>query len=179
MKIGVQFMGLDADQRETVELLVSRVVEGMAPPSLETLPRGASDVQVRNALARIPLAHRIGLAKRAHSRERQFLRMDADPQVLEALARNPNITMPEIIALARLQQLLPSTLEILAEDPRWKHSDEVTILLATHPRATFQTVDKLIAKCNDLLLQRIIHQPGLNPAVRENVMRRLVRTRRG
>jgi hypothetical protein len=177
-KLGVQFPALQAAQRETLESLISRVVEGMAPPSLQELQEGASEAEIRSALARIPLAHRVSLARRAHSKEREILRNDADPAVLEGLARNPNITLPEIIILTRMQNLLPSTVEIIAKDQRWSRSDELKIQVATHPRASFEVVDKLISGISDVLLQRVIHRPGLNPAVREKVMRRLTRTRR-
>jgi hypothetical protein len=177
-RLGVQFPALQASQRETLEALVSRVVEGMAPPSLQELQDGASDAEIRSALAKIPLAHRVSLARRGHSKEREILRNDADPQVLEGLARNPNITLPEMITLTRMQSLLPSTMEIIAKDQRWSRSDELKIQIATHPRASFEVVDKLISSISDLLLQRVIHRPGLNPAVREKVMRRLARKRR-
>ena len=103
--LGVQFVELAEAQREALELLLARVVEGMAPAALDDLPRGASVAQVRERLSRIPVAHRVALARRAQSRERQFLRHDPDPHVLESLVRNPNIVLPEIIQIARMPLL--------------------------------------------------------------------------
>jgi hypothetical protein len=178
-KLGVQFLNLDPSQAEAIDQMVARVVEGMAPAALDGLDRGASLAECRAALEKIPLAHRIILARRAQVREREVLRHDADPQVLEALARNPSIVLPEIIALLRMHSLLPSTVEIIANDSRWAHSDEARILVATHPRASFTTADRAVARLSDMLLQRVVHRPGLNPAVREKVMRRLSRKHRG
>lgn len=178
-RLGMQFVQLDDAQRQALDLLLSRVVEGRAPAGLESLSRGAPVAEVRDVLSKIPVAHRVALARRAQANERQFLRHDPDPHVLESLVRNPNIVLPEIIALARTPLLLPSTVEIMAGDPRWASSDELKLLLATHPRATFSTVDRMVARLGDNMLQRVIHRPGLNPAVREKVMRKLSRKNRG
>lgn len=178
-KLGLQFEELDAARKETVDLLVARVVEGMAPAALDGLSRTASPAEAREALKKIPAAHRVALAQRAQASEREILRRDSEPHVLEALARNPRITLPEILALARLSHLLPSTIEIMATDPRWKRNDEVKVLLATHPRASFSTVDGIVSGLSDVVLQRVLHRPGLNPAVREKLMVRLARKHRG
>ena len=178
-KLGLQFTELDAAQHETVDLLVARIVEGMAPAALDGLSRTASPAEAHDALKKIPGAHRVALARRAQAREREFLRRDPEPQVLEALARNPRITLPEILALARVPHLLPSTIEIMATDPRWKRNDEIKVLLATHPRASFSTVEAIVSGLNDIVLQRVLLRPGLNPAVREKLMTRLARKHRG
>lgn len=178
-RLGLQFIDLDAAHHETVDLLVARVVEGVAPAALEGLPDGASVAEIREALGKISTGHRVALAQRGQARERGILRHDPDPHVLEALARNPGISLPEIIGLARMPQLLPSTVEIMAGDPRWSGSDELKILLVTHPRATFSTADGIVSRMSDLLVQRVLRRPGLHPAVREKVMVRLARKHRG
>jgi hypothetical protein len=178
-RLGLQFGDLSDAQREALDALISRAAEGMAPASLEELNDGASLIEIREALSRIPLAHRVALARRALPRDRGFLRHDPEPQVLEALARNPSMVLPEIITLTRNPTLLPSTLEIIANDPRWAQSDELKIQIATHPRTTFMVADRVVARLGDLVLQRVIHRPGLHPAVREKVMRRLARKNRG
>jgi hypothetical protein len=179
IKLGLQFLDLDPAQAETIDQLVARIVEGMAPAALHSLTLGASPAESRAALQKIPLAHRVNLARRAQTREREILRHDADPQVLEWLARNPGIVLPEIITLARMHDLLPSTVDIIANDPRWNDSDELRVLIATHPRASFTTADRAVSRLSDKLLQSLVHRPGLNPAVREKVMRRLARKHRG
>lgn len=178
-KLGFQFTALDDEQNETVDRLVARVVEGMAPAALDSLPRTASPAEARNALNKIPAAHRVALAHRAQAREREFLRRDPEPHVLEALARNPRITLPEILALARVPHLMASTIEVMAKDPRWKRSEELKVLLATHPRASFATVDNIVSDMSAIVLQKVLLRPGLNPGVREKLMTRLARKHRG
>ena len=99
--------------------------------------------------------------------------------MLEALARNPNTNLPEIKALLRRTDLLPSTLEIIATDVRWLHDDEVKIQVATHHRVTFTTADKVVNRLNDLAIGRLIQRPGLQPGVKQKLMTRLSRKHRG
>jgi len=179
MRLGLQFTGLTANQLEEVEKLVNRVMEGMAPAALDGIEPGMPLDRIRQALSEIPQPHRVALARRGQKREREILRHDRDGRVLEALARNPRLTAPEAIALARLPHLLPTTLAFLGEDQRWARNEELKVTVATHPRATFSTADRIIAQMGDLAVQRVLRRPGLNPGVREKLMIRLARKNRG
>jgi len=166
LRVGMEFEPLTAEQRRGVDSLVSRVVEGREPAPLAALPPGAPLKDVLAALQQIPLAHRVALAQRALPRERSFLLADPRPQVLEALARNPNLTQTEVRGLARMHQLLPSTVELIAEDRRWADDDELKLLLATHPRATFPVAEKIVAGLSERLQRKVLQTPGLNPGLR-------------
>jgi len=180
VRLGVCFDGLTADQGETIDLIVSRVVEGMAPVALAAVDPKASVGQIREALARITPAHRLALATRtADPVERGILRHDVDPHVLEGLARNPNSNLPEIKTLLRRTDLLPSTLEIVAGDTRWATDEELKIMVATHPRVTFLTADKVVKQLSSLALDRLVRRPGLQPGVKQKLMARLSRKHRG
>jgi len=174
-KLGLQFHDLNAGQKETVESMVYRVMEGMAPAALKALSKKASAGEIRQALNNIPQPHRIMLARRGQLEERAVIRHDSNPEVLEALARNPNILLPEILALARVRHLVPSTVKVMAEDPRWTGNEELKILLATHPRVTFATADKIVSSLGEAALQRLLHRSGLQPAVRKKLMTKLSR----
>jgi len=174
-KLGLQFQDLNAKQKETVELMVYRVMEGMAPAALEALSKKASSGEIRQALDSIPLPHRIMLARRGELKERTLMRNDSNPAVLEALARNPKILMPEILALARVRHLAPSTVTFMADDQRWTGNEELKILLATHPRVTFLTAEKIVASLSEAALQRLLRRSGLQPGVRTKLMARLSR----
>lgn len=174
-KLGLQFQELTAEQKKTVESMVDRVMEGMAPAAIEALPKTASAGEIRQALSNIPLPHRIMLARRGELKERRIIRHDSSPEVLEALARNPKILLPEILALARMRHISPSTVTTIAEDPRWTGNEELKIILATHPRVIFATAEKIVASLSESALQRIIRKPGLQPGVRNKLMVKLAR----
>lgn len=173
--VGVAFDGLDDTVRDRLEALISRVVEGSAPAALQALPPTPSDQEVREALAKVPLAHRIALGARALPRERGFLMLDSSAQVLEAVARNPGLLAHEVRTLLRLHTLLPSTLEILSRDTKWQSDEEIKILIATHPRAPFPVADRLIAGLGIEGMRKAIQRPGLNPGVRTKISQKLAR----
>ena len=170
VRLGVQFAPLSEDQADTIDLIVSRVVEGMAPASLDGIDSKASLEDIRQALALITPAHRVTLASRCGLRERSILKHDPDPHVLEALVRNPNVILHEIKTLLRRSDLLPSTLEIIAEDVRWRSDEELKITVATHRRVTFTTADKVVRQLSDLSVAKLIQRPGLQPGVRQKLM---------
>lgn len=177
-RVGVEFDRVPRDCREVMEALLSRVVEGTELAPLKLLRPGSPPREVIKALERIPLAHRVALAKRANPVERGFLRQDPKPQVLESLARNPNITPSEIKQLARMHQLLPSTLEFIAEDSRWVHDEELKLLVATHPRVTLQVAEQVIDTLGDQARRKVLLKPGLNPVLRAKLVSRDTERRR-
>ena len=179
VRLGVQFEALSDEQTETIDLIVSRVVEGMAPAALDGIDPRAPLAEIRTALGKITAAHRVSLAARCGPKERAILKYDPDPHVLEALVRNPNVNLPEVKALMRRSDLLPSTLEIVASDVRWLGDEELKITIATHHRVTFTTADKVVRRLNDLAIARLIQRQGLQPGVKQKLMIKLSRKHRG
>jgi hypothetical protein len=175
--LGLQFLDVGDRDRERLETLISRLLEGQAPAPLEKLRPGAPTHEVRKALESIPLPHRIALAARANPKERAFLREDQHPKVLESLARNPNLLQAEARALAASIHLIPSTLELLANDMRWQQDQELRIIIATHARTPLVLAERLLAKMPAPALRQVLQRPGLNPTLRTQLTRRLARGR--
>jgi len=175
-QLALEFVEFTDPQREALEVLLSRVIEGHTPGPLETLRPGAPPHEVRKALEAVPLAHRIALAARATTpRERDLYRQDPHPTVLESLARNPSLLSAEARALASIPHLLPSTLEILAHDPRWTGDEEIRILLASHPRAALPLAERLVADLKPPVLKKIMQRSGVNPILRDKLHKKLTR----
>ena len=172
VRLGVEFVGLDDRQRATLESLINRVTEGVAPAPLDLLPRVATPRQIREALESIPLAHRISLAARAQLKERRYLREDTNLQVIEGLARNPNISIQEIKELARRHNILPSTVEMMAGDRRWFHDEELKSILATHSRASLAVAEEVIGRMKDRTLKLVVRSPGLHPTLKTKLLAR-------
>ena len=170
--VALEFSGLESEQMRKIEALVARVVEGMNPAPLKALTPASTPAEIKAVLERVPLAHRIGLAKRAMSQERGYFRHDPNPRVLEALCRNPNTNIREIRELARLRHHLPTAIEAMARDPRWQRDDELHVTLATHPRVTLDTAERLIEGMDPRTRQKTLETPGLNPALRMKLLQR-------
>lgn len=169
-RIGIQFDALDDSRRQNLEYLVARVVEGMSPAPLAHLSRGASVDEIREALKSIPLAHRITVAQKALAPERKFLFHDDSNLVIEAMCRNPQLTLPEVLRVLRIPTLLPTTLELLSRESRWTGNEEIKIMIATHPRVTFPVADRLVRTLSLPGIRKVIRLPGLNPAIKDRLV---------
>ena len=170
MRLGIHFESLSSGQTETLEFLVARVIEGMNPAPLAHLSRNASIEEIRDALDKIPTANKITVAQRALPLERGFLLHDDNSLVIEALCRNPQLTMPDIVRVLRIPTLLPTTLELLSRNSRWTSNEEIAITIATHPRVTFPVADRLVKTLSLLGIRKVIRRPGLHPAIKDKLV---------
>jgi hypothetical protein len=174
-EIAFEFLPPDAAQHEGLESLIARVLEGNAPGPLESLRPGASPPEIRKALDQVPLPHKIALAVRAGVREREYLRQDTRGAVLESLARNPSLLVAEVRALVSSPHILPTTLDFLAADARWKGDEEIQLSLLSHPKIRFPAAQKILEALPPNTLRKALHRPGVQPAIRDKVVRRLSR----
>jgi hypothetical protein len=117
------------------------------------------------------------LSSRAGPKEREFLRSDTHPAVLEALARNPNLSVAEARALAASLNLMSGTLDSLANDPRFKGDEELRMAVAIHPRVSLFTAERVTADFKVPQIKKLLAKPGLNQFLREKLFRRTTQQR--
>jgi hypothetical protein len=172
MRMGLEFTEVDYEHRATLEAMIARVLEGLSPAAIESLPPNPTPAQVRNALENTPLSQRINLATRALPKHREVLFQDPSPQVIDALARNPQLLANEVRVMLRMPLLLPMTLETLARDARWRGNKELRILIASHHNASYSVVEMLTKNMDRESARRLIQAPGLNPALRTKLLKR-------
>jgi len=176
-ELALTFDPPDERARPALEALLARLVEGQWPAALDDLPAGAPDEAVRSALESVPLAHRVGLALRAGPRERDILRRDSAPQVLDALARNPTLLPSEARALAGLPNLSPAALRHLVNHPNRSGDETLRHLVVTHPHTPLDLAEGLVSEMADDEIRRLSARPGVPPAIRAKLTRRLSRRR--
>jgi len=154
---------------------LARLIETPTPGPFDGLRPGAAPHEVKKALEAIPLQQRIGMAQRADLKQREVLRQDQHPAVLEALSRNANLTLPEARALAGSIFLQAGTVDALANDPKFRADEELRMVLATHPRVPLSTAERLTAGFNSAQLKRLLAKPGLNAGLRDKLFRKVAR----
>ena len=101
---------------------------------------------------------------------------DTHLQVVDSLARNPNLLMHEMMEIVRKKNLLPHTLEMISKDPRWSNADQVKILVATHRNSSLATAERSATGLTGRLLNQLLNSPNLHPALKSRLVRQ---TRRG
>ena len=175
VRLAIRFIELTDSQREDLEVLLARILATPAANPLESLKPGAALVEIKKALDSIPVAQRIALSSRASSKEREYLRLDTNAAVLEALARNPGLTLVEARALAASAYLMPGTLEALVNDTRFKNDHELCVAVAIHPRASVATAEKATADFKVPQIKALLAKSGLNQALRDKLFRRTTR----
>jgi hypothetical protein len=174
--LALAYSELSGELRDRIEALLSRVIESRpAGDGIESLTPGTPPHEIRKALEAMPLPKRIALAARATPKERGFLVHDPHPQVLEALARNPNLAATETHKIVNAIHVASSTLQVLADDPRWAKDVELRIIIATHPRVPIPLAERLIRDMNVHALRKLLARPTLNPSLRTGIKRRIAR----
>lgn len=172
VSVGVELVEMDASRRLALEALIARVLESPSATSFDHLKPNASPQDIKRALESIPLPQRISLSSRAAAKERDYLRQDTNPAVLEALVRNPGLTVAEARLVAGSTHALPGTLDALAQDLRFKDDEEVRIAIASHPRVSLGTAEKVTAGLKLPQIKKLLAKPALNQTLREKLFRR-------
>lgn len=170
--VALEFVGMDDSRRETLDVLLARMIQAPAATPFDDLKPGAPPQEIKKALEAIPLPQRIALSSRATVKEREYLRSDIHPAVLEALVRNPGLTVAEARAIATSTYLISGTLDALASDPRFRDDEDLRIAIASHPRVSMATAERVTANFKVPQLKKLLAKPGLNQVLREKLFRR-------
>jgi hypothetical protein len=175
-RMALEFVDMDDSRRDAIEVFVARLLE--APPaasSFDHLKPNAPPQDIKKAIEAIPLPQRISMSSRAPLKDREILRLDSNPAVLEALARNPGLGVEEARALAASAYLLPGTLDTLANDLKFKDDEALRMAVAVHPRVSLTTAEKVTADFKVPQIKKLLARPGLSQALREKLFRRTQR----
>ena len=172
LQIALEFVEMDDSKRDKLEVLLARILE--APPAgpFDGLKQGATPQEIRCALEAIPLTQRIALASRTGPKEREYLRSDVQPAVLEALAHNPHLSIVEARALATSAYLMAGTLDTLSNELRFKGDEELRMAIAAHPRVSLSTAERVTADFKTPQIKKLLAKPGLNQLLREKLFRK-------
>jgi hypothetical protein len=175
VRMALEFVDMDDARRDAVEVFVARLLEAPAATPFDQMKPGAPPQEIKKALEAIPLAQRISMSSRAGLKEREILRLDTHPAVLDALAHNSNLSLVEARALAASGYLMSGTLDALANDFRFKDDEALRMAVAVHPRASLGTAEKVTADFKEPQIKKILAKPGLNQVLREKLFRRTQR----
>jgi hypothetical protein len=172
LRVAVEFIDMDKPKHDALEALLARLLQTPVAGPFDHLNPGSPPQEIKKALETIPLPQRIALSSRAGPKEREVLRLDTQPAVLESLARNPSLTIAEARLLAGSAYLMPGTLDALANDLRFRDDEELRMTVATHPRVSMSTAERVTLDFKVPQLKKLLARPGLNQLLREKLFRR-------
>lgn len=173
-QLGVEFTDLDDATNDALDVAIARVVEGFTPGPLRALGPNPTPDAIRAALEKISLVHRMNLAARGAIAERELMLHDPNLRVIDAVARNPQLTLPEARALIRRRPLLPSTIDHFARTRRWTADPRLAIDIAAHPSAPLQTAESLVRAMTPVQRRELLERSGVHPVLREKLLQKKI-----
>ncbi len=152
----------------------------VAPASEEEFKSGsATDEHAR--VRAMTHAQRIIFATRAGAAGRSVLMQQPNPLLLLYLCKNPLITLPEAIAIAKLPSIDALVADyltrMLRSNPQWGTNEELRLALATNAKTPGGTALSLLKTLNSRNLRQICKQGDTRGPIKQAAMRILLERR--
>jgi hypothetical protein len=154
-----------------------RIVELLRLPG----PRPAGEEFAEQApfdLREIPLGRRRSLARRRDPVLLEKLARDADAGVIANLLANPRTTEDDVVRMAALRPVPPSTLLEIACSARWARQARVRRALARNPDCPAELALRLLPSLERAALREICAGSAVDPLLRTHARQELERRRR-
>ena len=157
---GVELGELDADRRGDLE----RFLQSPEPPAEEE-----PDRQHRNLHERVRGLNAIGREKMARSGtlpERVALERQFGGSVWEGLLQNPQLTLPEVVRIAKNGGLPKPLVHLIVSNPAWLSKGEVRRALLSNPRVDGRHLDRVLKAMPRSECAQLARSTAYRPAVR-------------
>lgn len=126
-------------------------------------------------VAEIPLGTRRALAKGDDPHLLEKLALDPDATVIANLLRNPRLCERDVVRIAALRPVPPSTLEEVARSARWSTRPRVRVALVRNPHCPVALAMKLIGRLPLADLREMRRDPDLPAETRSQIESELAR----
>ena len=152
------------------------------PPAVEDeAVEGASTLDEHVRVRHMTHPQRIIFATRAGQAGRAVLLQQPNPLLLLYLCKNPQITLPEIIQIAKMPSIDALVAEYLAKllrnNPRWAMSEELKLALCTNPKTPGGTALSLLRSLSSPGLRKMLKQGEVRTTVKQAAVRMLTERR--
>jgi len=165
--------------KEGILGLLMEAMRDVPPASAEEFERDTLDeyAKVRN----LTHAQRIIYATRAGQGARSALMQQPNPLLLLYLLKNPLITLPEVIQIAKLPSIDALVADYIARlvrsNPQWGINEELRFSLATNAKTPGGTALSLLKTLNSRNLRQICKQGDVRGTLKQAAMRILTERR--
>jgi hypothetical protein len=124
-------------------------------------------------IAAMSVGEKIRMAAHGKREERAFLGRDRAGVIQASLVRNPNVTVDEVLALARAPHLAPEAAEAMDAHPSWGSSAQIAFALARNPRTPITLAVELVGKLLPSDLRVIAKGLGVRSQVAQAARKKL------
>ena len=133
------------------------------------------EVRLPKELQDLALGMRRSLAKGNDPRRLEVLGRDPDPIVIRNLLRNPQLREEDVVRIAALRPVAPTTLCEIAKCARWNRQPRIRVALARNPHTPVELGVKMVASIPLADLRAMQRDPGLHPETMRQVEGELAR----
>ncbi|MBN1610450.1 MAG: hypothetical protein JW940_27725 [Polyangiaceae bacterium] len=164
--VGLELVGLDADQRAELEAFVRNTSPGDAPSEAASAKQGSAELEqpvastadddddaaagrriprnIYERIRRMNNRERDETARHGSLAERVALERTFAGAVWEALLQNPQLTQPEVARIARNGTLPKPLVTTIVANLGWLSSGEVQRALLSNPRCSGAQLDRVL-----------------------------------
>lgn len=143
------------------------------PAALDAAPRPVEQ-NAWDKVRALSRTEKLLLAPKADRSARAVLAQDNDAQVLQALLRNPRITLEEVARIARSTLLSATTAELIAKTAQWSSSAEIRSALVGNPRTPTPLALRLLPTLPEAEIRQIAKSTAVSQALRQAALRLVI-----
>lgn len=150
------------------DALLASLLEAPARP--ESQGKGVSDWDRLRGMSR---TEKLLYAPRADRNERLVLVQDPDPQVLFALLRNPQLTVDEVVRVAKSAYVTYQTAELILKTTQWAANVEVRTALVHNPKTPPTFALRILPTLPEAEVRAIARGAATSMALKQAALKRL------
>jgi hypothetical protein len=163
---------------EEVLQQIERAMREVPPASAEEFKVDLNDrMDEFSKIRALNHAQRVILATRAGQTQRQILMQQPNPLILLYLCKNPLITLPEIIQIAKMPSIDALVAEyitkLLRSNPQYGMNEELKMALAQNPKTPGGTALSLLRGLNSRNLRDLCKRGEVRQTIKQAAIRML------
>lgn len=163
---GVELVDLEPTEREALDRFLHPREEGSA----EQAPGRA--LNLHDKIRALSAVEREKVARSGTLPERVALERHFGGVVWEGLLQNPQLTVPEVVRIAKNGGLPKPLASVIVSNPAWLGQPEIRRALLGNPRVDGLSLDRVVKAMPRAECAQVARSPAYRPAVR-NLARRL------
>ncbi|MCP4601427.1 MAG: hypothetical protein GY847_13040 [Proteobacteria bacterium] len=157
--VGIALNGFDGSIREKLSVFLNK-------PKTPERKSGASKPGVHERLRGLSVVDQHKVARGQNINDRIVLERIYGKQVWEPLLRNPRVSIPEVVRIARMGSLPRPLLELIVSNATWINASPIRRALLANPRMTGEMVNKVLRGIPRNELRIVAKQTAYSSAIR-------------
>ncbi len=118
-------------------------------------------------------------AKRGNRNVRNLLIKEGNKKVLNFILQNPQLSVPEVAQMLKAPNLPQDIIQNIAKNANWCQSEDVRLLIVTHPKTPLPLALKQLIALNQQSLAKLAKSQNTKAQIKSNALKLLEQRRKG